>query len=210
MLNDKLNLAVVAAPTVLKPEAELIDILKKDSPLKAKADACRELARVGSKDAVPVLAAMLGDDKLSHMARYGLETIPDPSVDDALRDALGQVKGKLLAGVIGSIGVRCDTKAIEALIKLLKSNNEDVAQAAARALGSIGTSTAAEAIIVALRKAPEANKLAFCEGLFRCAEELAAQGMNKRAQRIYNRIAAIKGPHQVRTGVKRGKAALAR
>ena len=38
------------------------------------------------------LAAMLADEKLCHMALYGLETIPDPSVDDALRDALGDRK----------------------------------------------------------------------------------------------------------------------
>ena len=32
------------------------------------------------------------------MARYALETIPDPSVDDALRDALGKLKGRPLHG----------------------------------------------------------------------------------------------------------------
>ncbi len=61
------------------------------------------------------LAALLGDEKLAHMARYGLEPIPDPAVDDALRDALGKLKGRPLVGVIGSIGVRRDTKAVEPL-----------------------------------------------------------------------------------------------
>ena len=53
------------------------------------------------------------------MARYGLEPIPDPAVDAALRDALGKVKGRLLVGVIGSIGVRRDPKAVPALAKRL-------------------------------------------------------------------------------------------
>ena len=47
------------------------------------------------------------------MARYALEPIPDPSVDDALRDALGKLKGRLLVGVIGSLGVRRDAKAVD-------------------------------------------------------------------------------------------------
>ena len=77
-------------------EAKLIAVLKSDAPLKDKADACRELSLVGTKESVAPLAAMLGDEKLSHLARYGLEPIPDPAVDEALRGALGKLKGRLL------------------------------------------------------------------------------------------------------------------
>ena len=35
-------------------------MLKSDAPRKEKADACRELARVGTKEAVPPLAALAG------------------------------------------------------------------------------------------------------------------------------------------------------
>ena len=100
-------------------EAKLIAVLKSDAPRKAKADACRELGRVGTRDAVAPLAALLCNEELSHMARYGLEPIPDPSVDTALRDALDKVKGRLEVGVIGSIGVRRDPKAVPALVKRL-------------------------------------------------------------------------------------------
>ncbi len=109
-----------------------------------------ELARIGTKDSVAPLAALLGDEKLAHMARYALEPIPDPAVDDALRDALGKLKGRPLVGVIGSIGVRRDIKAVEPLCKLLKDTDADVAQAAARALGSFGTPAAAKALEDAL------------------------------------------------------------
>ena len=63
---------------------------------------------VGTKEAVPVLAALLADEKLAHMARYALEPIPDPAVDEAFRAALGNLKGRRLVGVICSIGVRRD------------------------------------------------------------------------------------------------------
>ena len=75
-------------PATADQVQKLIAVLKSDAPQKEKADACRELARIGTKDAVAPLAALLPDEKLSHMARYGLETIPDPSVDKALREAL--------------------------------------------------------------------------------------------------------------------------
>ncbi len=149
-------------------------MLRSDATLQEKSAACRQLARIATKEAVPTLAALLGDEKLSHMARYALETIRDPSVDDALRDALGKVQGQPRLGVIGSLGVRRDAKAVDALAGLLKGT--DAAQAAARALGNIGTPAAAKALEDVLPDASGGNQLAICEGLLRCAEALAADG----------------------------------
>src|ERR1039457_2562278 len=84
--------AKAAQPTTKDQVAKLTAVLKSDAPQKEKADACRELARIGTKDAVAPLAALLSDEKLSHMARYGLETIPSPAVDEALRDAAGKLR----------------------------------------------------------------------------------------------------------------------
>ena len=176
------SLCLVAAPRTfgqksasssLPSEAKLIAVLKSsDASQKAKADACRELALVGTKEAVAPLSALLCDEKLSHMARYGLEPIPDPAVDAALRDALGKVKGRHLVGVIGSLGVRRDHRAVEPLIKYLQEKDPEVVQASARSLGRIGTVEASKALETALPKADEANKLAMYEGLFRCADTL--------------------------------------
>ncbi len=171
----------------------------------AKADACRELARIGTADAVPALAALLADEKLAHMARYGLETIPGPAVDEALRDALGKLKGRPLVGVIGSIGVRHDEKAVRALTGLLKDPDAEVAQAAARALGMIGTADAAKALLGLLPAVSATNQLALCEGLFRCAEALAAKGQPDKAIVIYDTLRNLKqAPHQVLAGAWRG------
>ena len=218
MLKPRLNLALSAAllltaaapsfakePKSLAQEAKLIAVLKSDAPHKEKADACRLLARIGTKRAVPALAALLGDEKLSHMARYALEPIPAPEVDSRLREALGTLKGLRLVGVIGSIGVRRDVKAVQPLTKLLSDADADVAQAAARALGSIGTPAAAKALEAALATVPAGNRLAFCEGLLRCAERLAAKGQPEEAMAIYDRLRKLpQAPHQVRTAALRG------
>ncbi len=185
-------------------ETALVSILKSDASEKAKMDACRQLAVIGGKEAVAPLAALLTDEKLSHMARYGLETIPDPSVDKAFRDALAQTQGRLLVGVISSIGVRRDIKAIEPLSGLLTHADADVAQAAARALGKIGTASAAKAIAQAVKTTPTRNQLAFYEGMFRCAEQLAAKGKESQAATLYQEMMNAQGLHQVRAGALRG------
>lgn len=196
----------VAAPLpgqeapVKRTVGELIATLKSDAPQKDKADACRELAQVGTREAVPVLAALLADEKLAHMARYALEPIPDPAVDEALRAALGRLKGRRLVGVICSIGARRDNKALPLLAKLLRDADPDVAQAAARALGRLGTTAAATALQNALADATAANQLALSEGLFRCAASLSAQGRRAEVVAIYDRLRCLPGPQQVRGG----------
>lgn len=195
-------LAATAAHSFAQ-QSELLSVLRSEATLEQKSAACRQLARIATKEAVPTLAALLGDEELSHMARYALEAIPDPSVDDALRDALGKVQGRPRLGVIGSLGVRRDAKAVDALAGLLKQS--DTAGAAARALGNIGTPAAAEALEDALPGASGGGQLAICEGLLRSAEALAADGQNAPSRAIYDRMRGLAdAPHQVRAAALRG------
>jgi len=185
-------------------ETKLIAVLQSNAEYNQKADACRELARIGTAECVPALAALLADEKLTHMARYGLETVPSPAVDEALRLALGKLKGRSLAGVIGSIGVRHDEKAVVVLGVLLKDPDTEVAQAAARALGKIGNDAAAK-YLGAVSGVVGPNQLSVCEGLFRCAEGFAAKGLADKAIAIYDSLSKLNpAPHQVLAGALRG------
>jgi len=142
------------------------------------------------------------------MARYGLEPIPDPAVDAALRDNLEKVRGRLLVGVIGSIGVRRDPKAVAPLVKRLGDPDPEVAQAAARALGRIGTVDAVTALEKALSSTAQANRVAVSEGLFRCADVLRAQGQRKEAQAIYEQLRNAGVPEYVKTGATKAEESL--
>jgi HEAT repeat protein len=176
-------------PTAKEQEAKALATLKNaGASRKDRSDACRVLAHAGGKDSIAPLAALLTDDEMSHMARYGLETNPDPAVDEALRDALGKAKGRTQAGIIGSIGVRKDEKAVEALGKCLGDSDTEVAQAAARALGKIGTTRAARVLHSKLADASGSCARAIDEGLFRCAEQLACGGNKDAALAIYKGI----------------------
>ncbi|RPI99110.1 MAG: HEAT repeat domain-containing protein, partial [Chloroflexi bacterium] len=188
---------------------KLAQVLQSEAAQKEKADACRELARIGNAEAIAALGALLPDETHSHMARYALETIPSAKVDKVFRAGLGKLQGRPLVGVIGSIGVRRDDNAVKPLARLLADPNPDVAQAAARALGSIATPSAGKALQKALPGASAGNQLAFCEGLFRCAERLAAEGHQKQAVSIYDSLRKTPPLHQARTAALRG-AVLAR
>ena len=104
---------LAAEGNAAKPEQEqkYIAILRSDAPLSAKARACEELALIGAKNAVPVLAELLDDEILSDYARFALEPIEHPTVDDTFRQAIDKLKGRLLAGLINSIGARRDPEA---------------------------------------------------------------------------------------------------
>lgn len=201
--DDALELAKKQADGIMAmEESKLRKILKnrKSSEL-AKAKACQRLAVVGTKASVPVLAAMLDDPKFSHYARFGLEPIPDPSVDDAFRQALGRLKGRLRVGVINSLGQRKDPKAVAALVQLLDDPDVEVAVAAMAALGRIGGVEAAKA----LQKALEYTKTV-ASACLECSEGLLAQGMKEQALGLYESLLSRSDlPEAIRLAAVRGR-----
>jgi HEAT repeat protein len=178
---------------------ELVQILKDPAATVFQKDkACMRLAMVGTKDAVPALAALLSDPQVSHYARFGLVPIPDPSVDVALRGALKTLKGKLLVGVIGSIGQRKDAKAIEPLAKMMYDTDAEVAQAAIAALGCISGPVATKALQDGLAKTKGPMRTAVAAAGLVCAEGLMAQGDRKGALTLYDVLSRIGIPKTVR------------
>jgi HEAT repeat protein len=112
-------------------ERDLIAVLQGNSPPAEKAITCKKLAIYGSKEAVPALAALLLDPELTSWVRTALEAIPDPAAAAALRDALPKAEGRVLIGIINSVGVKRDSQAVSALVDKLHGSDPDVAAAAA-------------------------------------------------------------------------------
>ena len=166
----------------------LLSILQSDAPPAEKAITCKRLVVCGTKEAVPVLAPLLLDKDLASWARIPLEAIPDPACDDALREAMGKTQGRLLIGVINSIGVRRDGKAVGALVQKLKDADVEVASAAAAALGRIGGEQAAQALEQSLATAPASARAEVAEGCVRCAERFLAEGGTAKAVKLYDAV----------------------
>lgn len=169
-------------------EAKAIGVLRSDAPAAEKAIACKQLAIYGGKEAVPALESLLPDDSLASWARIALEAMPDPAADEALRSAMGKVQGKLLVGVVNSIGVRRDAGAVERLAGRLADADVEVASAAAVALGRVGNSAAATALEKAFPTAPAGIRSAVAEGCILCAERFVAEGHRDVAAVLYDSV----------------------
>ncbi len=195
---------MLSAQTADEMRTKAIEVLKSDAPFEQKSTACRDLARVGNKDCVPLLAGMLGDEKMSHMARYALEPIPDKAVDEAFRAALDKLNGKLLSGVIGSIGARRDTGSVDILAKYLNNGDGDVVRTTAMALGRIGTMDSGKVLLNALADAKGENVTRICDGLLTCGGNLLAEGRESKAKAVYDGMLSQNLPARLRAAALRG------
>ena len=169
-------------------EQKLIEVLRSNAPAAEKAITCKRLAIYGSQEAVPALAPLLADERLSSWARIALEAIPGPAADEALRQAADKVQGRLLIGVINSMGVRGDAKAVELLATKLKDSDAEVASAAAVALGHVGDAASAKALEEALAAAAPAVRSAAAQGCILGAEKRLAAGKVDEAIAIYDLV----------------------
>jgi HEAT repeat protein len=186
-------------------ESDLIALLGSGASPDQKAIACKKLAVCGTETAVPALAPLLTDKDLSSWARIALEAIPGPAADAALRQALDQTKGRLLIGVINSIGRKGDARAIAPLALKLVDPDPAIAGAAAIALGMIGGDRAAEALCGALPKAPEKAGAVIAEGCIRCADGFLTRKQPEKALRIYECVLASSTTKQRQLEATRGK-----
>src|SRR5262249_50819284 len=88
-------------------ESELIATLQSNAAgAPQKWAACQQLRLTGTARAVPALAGLLADERMSQAARHALEGLPYPEAVAALRDALPKTSGLLKAGIIDSLGWR--------------------------------------------------------------------------------------------------------
>lgn len=192
------------AGTAASQEKPLIAILQSDAPKSEKALACKKLAVWGSVDAVPALAELLPDPELTSWARIALEAIPDPAADAALREALDRVEGRTLIGVINSIGVRRDGKAVEKLAQLMQHDDAAIASASAAALGNIGGTDVAQLLREALPNARDEIRSAVAEGCILCAEQLLEDGQTDLAVSLYDAVRGAAVPRQRAIEATRG------
>jgi len=181
--------------------AKQLAVVESDADVHAKSEACRRLAVIGGPEVVEPLAAMLGDEKLSHMIRYALEPNPSPAVDDAFRGALAKLKGRPLVGVINSIGVRRDAKAVAVLAGLLKDSDSEVACAAAGSLGRIASPNAATALAAARSTVTtEPLRAAVIDGSLDLAGQRVCSGKTADAVKIYEQLRGEQWPRRARVG----------
>ena len=153
---------------------------------------CQQLALVGSDAQVPVLATLLNDPKTADMARLALQAMPSEAAGKTLLAALDRLKDDALIGVINSLGARRDAAAVQPLAMLLGDRAAKVAEAAAAALGKIGTKACVSALATA-KPAP-----AVLDARLACAAELVRSGDAATAEPIYRKLCSSGQPTRIR------------
>ena len=192
-----------AQDTPTSETAKLVAVLTSDANTFAKAKACQRLVLVGDESAVPALVGLLADEKLSAYAREALEGIPGPACDAALREALSRLQGERLVGVLGSIGARRDIEAIDAVVKLLGSDDAVIAAAAARALGHIGTPATADILQKALSDATPESAASLGKACLICALKLTKQGETGKAVALCDALQNAPVPQYIKLAATR-------
>jgi len=182
----------------------LAGLLRADTTHDCKVLACRELRVIGTEKAVPALAALLTDEKLSDMARYALQSIPGAAADDALLAALPKTNGAAKVGIVNTLGARGTAKALPQLAALLADTDEALAAAAAAAVGELGDQGAAQALLAARGKAAGPVRLAVDQALLSCAGALVTAGGQQTAAQVYDSVYKSDAPAGIRAAAFHG------
>ncbi|MHC4421947.1 MAG: HEAT repeat domain-containing protein, partial [Planctomycetota bacterium] len=208
VIADAVSDAMDNARRRVQLERRLVTLLEEpDATRECRDFACRQLALIGTARCVPALANLLRDEQQSHLARYALQRIPDRAAAAALRNALDELEGSLLVGVINSIGERGDAKALGALTRLAHAPDRRVALAAIAAIGRLGTPAAGD-VLVDLAGAPSDQETApaVADALLVCADDLSRKRAWAQAARLYRSVMTKAGTQQRRMAAIRGLA----
>src|SRR5688572_9085758 len=199
------TLSVKEPPRRAEVAAKLATLLGSEMTFEGKDFILRTLYMMGTPAEIPAVAKLLADERHSHMARYVLESMASPEAAAAIRQALPNVKGRSLIGVVNSLGNLRDAESVKPLAEMTRSDDEALACAAASALGRIGTPEAAKAL--ASLDASSKRKLneAASDAKIRCADRMLADGKTEEAVAIYETCRKSEAvPPPVRIAAARG------
>lgn len=202
--DERIHLALEDEQARAELEEKLLALIASDANFPEKRGACRELRRVASDKSVPVLARLLADPKLTHMARFVLQQMSSAAAGDALRAAAPRLKGAPLVGVLDSLGERGGPASIPVLTRFASDKDEQVMAAALRALGKVGGQKAADALAGIACPSGRRAKAAWADAQIDCAGRLRKEGRHEAAAAIYARLGTSEIPASVRPAVIRG------
>lgn len=186
-----------------KIEAQLVKALNNpETSVGAKQFCCRMLRRIGSAQSVPALAKLLACPEMSHMARFALQLMPAPEAGEALRKAVTELDGDLRTGVIGTLGLRGERRAVIELAPLASANDRQTAEAAIKALGRIGGQRSSRALQAA--KVLRALRLERDDALLMCADSMVARNRTEPAMKIYQAMSTPTNSTWIRIAAYQG------
>lgn len=191
-------------------ESKLLAMLNTEISTAAKDFICRELAVIGTEKSVPVLSVMLTDPKTTSMARYALEQIPGPAVEDVFVKTAKETKDQdTLIGILSTLGHRKSASVVSLSREMFSTaakNNEHVSAAFLGALGMVGSEASAGELL-RIKPGLSGSAQSRCDdALLMCAEALCKTGQKQQAIDIYQKLYRTDSPAVVRAASLMGLA----
>jgi HEAT repeat protein len=163
-----------------------------DRPKPIREHLIHELRRFGDKQAVPTLAAQLGDDKLCDAAVLALVAIKDGG-PEALEKAVGGATGRRKLSMVHGIAALGDKGSAKVLAKAAGDADPGVQMMAAWGLAKLGTAKSADAVFGAVAaQTTRMDQIRAIDNCYVLAEALEGAGDNGAAARVRQRIEAVK------------------
>jgi hypothetical protein len=182
--------------------------LRRSESEQVRAYVAQLLGIIGGDDAVPALAAALGDGNTGQAALAALERIPGETATSALVDALKRTRHEQRRAVLFALGARRDRAAVRPLVDLAWRSRGDVRAAILEALGQIGRRRAIDVVSYAARHGSEEVRTAAVNALLDLAEAQVGT-RDALARRLYDRAEARAVTDPQKEAAVRGRIAIA-
>jgi HEAT repeat protein len=130
--------------------------------------------------------------------------LPYPEATQALCGSVSTLDGVAKVGVIHALGIRRVTQSVPVLVPLLSDSNLQIAQAAAFALGRIGSVESAQALTQFLSKATATLRATLADACLACAEQLVLKSHTKEAQSLYRALLDSQPATLIQQAAERG------
>jgi HEAT repeat protein len=189
-----------------KVEQALIGSLKNAQTNDARQFLCRQLRTIGTAQSVPILATLLTDPDMSHMARYALGRINAPEAGKALHEALGKTSGKIKAGLINTLGMMHYNQALTDFLQLAERGDTELRMAAIRALGYYASPKVVSKLKRIRLSSSKSVRVEVDAALLRVADGCVDAENDELAIAIYTDFYRGKHPEHLRTAGLKGLA----
>ncbi len=199
-------MAQVYQDPVLKKEAEkrMVRALEAGASGTGSRLICRELGVIGSDYSVPLLSELLEDPGMTDVALLALENIPGDRSGTVLREALSKGDAAAKIRIINSLAVRKDLESVKQLEELTLSSDQEVGQAAIRALGQIGGEEAAGILEEQFEETGGELRWTVADAWLICADGFLSGGRKKEAEQIYRNLFEADPPLSLRNASLKG------
>jgi HEAT repeat protein len=165
-----------------------------------------QLERIGREESVDALATVLGDkdDVVREAAVRALANNPGPKATGALTAKLAGAPAKAKIGLLNALGHRGDPAAEGEVARALKSDDDAVSAAAARALGRIPGAPALKALSSARGDSRGSVRSAIDNAMLAHADRMVKGKDTASAAAIYKLLNTADEPRPVRLAALRG------